>query len=300
MTDISVVIPSYNSQDYLRSTLEGIATQTFSGEIEVVLVDCSETNEVQKICESFDFVRYEHVVERFTPGVGRNLGAKIVRGKLLVILDSDVVLLPETLENAWQYFSQGNRVFGGALELNEQVKTTVASYLEHFFYNHECQKGRPICARNNLSSALMFIEKDLFIEQKGFKDIPRVQDTEFTERLASSGYKLTFNPLAIGLQIQDAPMSKVFRKIHIGGRNLYYIRYKNLNRVKKIALFLFLPLLTLLKIIRIVVRHLAYQGTRNRFITLLLSPLFVLAGVVWMGGLYRSMLFDGGISSKRD
>ena len=300
MIDISVVIPSYNSQNYLRSTLEGIAAQNFSGEFEVVLVDCSDTMEVQTICESFDFVRYEHVDERFTPGVGRNLGAKIARGRLLAILDSDVVLLPETLESAWQYYSRGYRVFGGALELNERVKTTVASYLEHYFYNHECQKGRPTCARDNLSSALMFIEKDLFIEQKGFKDIPRVQDTEFTERLASSGYQLTFNPFAIGLQIQDAPMNKVFRKVHISGRNLYYIRYKKLNLIKKIALFLLLPLLTIFKISRIVIRHLVYQSTRNRFITLLLSPLFALAGLFWMGGLYRSMIFGGGISSKRD
>ena len=300
MTQISVVIPSYNSQDNLRNTLDGIAGQVFSGEFEVVLVDCSETDEVQEICEYFDFVRYERVNERFNPGVGRNLGAKIAQGKLLAFVDSDVVMMPETLESAWQFYAKGNRVFGGALELNERVETTIASYLEHYYYNHECQMGRPICPRNNLSSALMFIEKDLFIEQKGFKDIPRVQDTEFTERLGSNGYQLSFNPSAIGLQIQNSPLTKVLRKIYISGRNLYFIRYKKLNPIKKIALFILLPLLTLLKILRIVIRHLTYQSTRNRFITLLLSPFFVLAGIFWMSGLYRSMIFGGGISSKRD
>ena len=300
MTHISVVIPSFNSQGNLRDTLDGIAAQVFSGEYEVVLVDCSETDEVKIICESFDFVRYERVNERFNPGVGRNLGAKIARGTLLAFVDSDVVMLPETLESAWQYYSKGNRIFGGALELNERVETTAASYFEHYYFNHECQKGRSICTRNNLSSALMFVEKGLFIEQKGFKDIPRAQDTEFTERLASSGYQLTFNPSAIGLQIQDRPMNKVFSKIYIGGRNLYFIRYKNLSWIKKGALFLLLPLLTMLKVFRIIIRHLAYQSPRNRFITILLSPLFALAGIFWMSGLYRSMIFGGGISSKRD
>jgi len=300
MTQISVVIPSYNSQDNLRNTLDGIAGQVFSGEFEVVLVDCSETDEVQEICEYFDFVRYERVNERFNPGVGRNLGAKIAQGKLLAFVDSDVVMMPETLESAWQFYAKGNRVFGGALELNERVETTIASYLEHYYYNHECQMSRPICSRNNLSSALMFIEKDLFIEQKGFKDIPRVQDTEFTERLVSNGYQLSFNPSAIGLQIQDSPLKKVLRKIFISGRNLYFIRYQNQNLIKKTVLFLFLPLLSILKVLRIVIRHLAYQGTRNRFITLLLAPLFALAGIFWMGGLYRSMIFGGGISRKRD
>ena len=300
MIHISVVIPSYNSQDNLRNTLDGIAGQIFSGEFEVVLVDCSETDEVQKVCESFNFVRCERVDERFNPGVGRNLGAKIARGTLLAFVDSDVVMSPESLENAWRYYSKGNRIFGGALELNESVETTAASYLEHYYFNHECQMGRPICTRSNLSSALMFVEKGIFIEQNGFKDIPRAQDTEFTERLASSGYQLTFNPTVIGLQIQDRPMNKVFSKIYISGRNLYFIRYMNLKWIKKTALFLLLPLLTMLKASRIIIRHMAYQSPRNRLITILLSPLFVLASICWMSGLYRSMIFGGGISSKRE
>ena len=300
MIHISVVIPSYNSQDHLRDTLEGLASQTFGGEFEVVLVDCSDTDEPRRIGDSYDFVRFEHVGERFTPGIGRNIGAELAHGSLLTFVDSDVVLLPDALESAWQFYCSGNSVFGGALELNERVPTTIASYFEHFYYNHECQKGRPVSSRNNLSSALMFIDKALFIEQGGFKDIPRVQDTEFTERLLANGHYLSFNPAAIGLQIQDSPLGKVFRKIFISGRNLYFIRYQNQDLAKKIVFFLFLPLLSTLKILRIVVRHLAYQNTRNRLITVLLTPLFALAGVLWMGGLYRSMIFGGGISSRRD
>jgi len=300
MTQISVVIPSYNSEDYLRSTLDGIASQEFSGNFEVVLVDCSDTDKVQAIGNSYEFVKFEHVTERFTPGMGRNIGAKIARGCLLAFVDADVVLMPNTLESAWQFYSSGNRVFGGALELNERAKSTVASYFEHFYYNHENQRGMPVSIRNNLSSALMFVEKDLFLEQQGFKDIPRVQDTEFSERLVSNGFQLGFNPEAVGLQIQDSPMCKVFRKIHISGRNLYYIRYRSLAVGGKIALFTFLPILTVLKVFRIEIRHLVYQNTRNRIIALLLFPFFTLAGFYWMTGLYRSMIFGGGISSKRD
>jgi len=300
MIHISVVIPSYNSQDHLKGVMEGLASQTFDGEFEVVVVDCSNTDEPRRIAGKYDFVRFEHVDKRFSPGVGRNIGAELARGKLLTFVDSDVVLLPGALETAWQFYSIGNLVFGGALELNERVPTTVASYFEHFYYNHECQKGRPISSRNNLSSALMFIDKALFIEQGGFKDIPRVQDTEFTERLVTNGYQLLFNPAAVGLQIQDSPLRKVFRKIFISGRNLYFIRYQNKGLVKKIVFFLLLPLLAILKVFRIIARHLTYQNTRNRLITLLLTPLFAMAGVFWMCGLYQSVLFGGGISSRRD
>ena len=300
MVQISVVIPSYNSQDYLPDTLEGLSRQRFDGEFEVVLVDCSETDVVKKLCDCYHFVRYEYVSERFSPGVGRNIGAEIGQGVLLAFLDSDVVLLPNSLQNAWNHYSSGNEVFGGALELNEKVGTTIASYFEHYYYNHESQRHRPVCQRSNLSSALMFVDRKVFIEHGGFKDIPRIQDTEFTERLVKHGYSLSFTPLAVGLQIQDSSFNKVLRKIHISGRNLYFVRYQGRSPGNKILLFLFLPLLTLLKILRIVCRHLTYQNARNRLITILLTPLFLLGGVFWMGGLYRSMIFGGGISARRD
>ena len=109
-----------------------------------------------------------------------------------------------------------------------------------------------------------------------------------------------FNPKVIGFQIQDSALGKVLRKILINGKNLYFIRYKEQGMAKKLFFFLLLPLLSTLKILRIIGRHLLYQNNKNRFITLLLSPLLLFSSWVWMAGMYNSMIFGGDISTKRD
>ncbi len=300
MIAISVVIPSYNAQDSLPGTLAALQAQQFEQEFEVIVMDCSDHDKVPQLCEQFEHCRCIQVAERFNPGIGRNLGAEQAKGELLVFVDADVVLEPNALAEAWRYYQQGHSIFGGALELNEQAEPTIASYLEHYFFNHESQRGRPVCPRSNLSSALMLFDRALFLSEGRFKDIPRMQDTELTERMIASGHTLSFNPNVVGLQIQDSPMHKVLRKIYINGKNLYFIRYQKQSFLKKVFLFLLLPLLTLLKIIRISARHLRYQDGRGRFITIALTPLLLLAGVYWAGGLYRSMIFGGEISRNRD
>ncbi len=299
MIEVSVVIPSYNAQDALPNTITALKNQSLSESIEIIVVDCSEESHVRQICLDFN-VRYHHESERFNPGIGRNIGAKLAKGKLIVFVDADVVLMPNALEEAWNFYSLGNTAFGGALELNEQQSTSIASYLEHYFFNHESQKGRPTCSRSNLSSALMLLDRELFLDQGGFKNIPRMQDTEMTERLLASGVRLSFTPNVVGLQTQDSPMNKVLRKIFINGRNLYFIRYQKQSFVKKCVLFLLLPLLATLKMARVIVRHLRFQTPRQKLITVGISPLLFISGYIWMFGLYRSMLLGGGISTKRD
>lgn len=299
MTDISVVIPSYNTQDVLTGTLQALSKQVCDNGFEVIVVDCSEGAEVEEICGQFD-ARYHREIERFNPGKGRNIGAGLASGSLLVFVDADVILKPDALQNAWLFYQAGNDIFGGALELNEEKQVGASSYLEHYYFNHESQAGRPECDRSNLSSALMLFDKKLFLDNGGFKDIPRMQDTELTERLVKQGCRLRFTPTVVGLQTQDSPLNKVIRKIYIGGKNLYFLRYQQKSLLFKIVFALALPLLTALKLIRIFARHLRYQTGKQKMILLKISPLIVYGGICWMFGLYRSMLLGGGISKSRD
>ena len=299
-THISVAIPSYNAQDQLRPTLNALVSQRCDFAYEIIVVDCSEHDLVKQLCAEYDGVRYHHESTRFNPGIGRNIGAKLASGELMVFVDSDVVLAPDALSQAWDYYQRGHAIFGGALELNEAHAKGAASYLEHYFFNHESQKGRPECDRANLSSALMIFQRELFLQVGGFKDIPRMQDTELTERMLAAGHALRFTPDVLGYQTQDSPMAKVLRKILIGGRNLYFIRYQQQGFAKKAALFLLLPFLSSFKILRIIARHFRYQSTHGRIVTLVISPLLFLGGLYWAVGLYRSMIFGGEISKKRD
>lgn len=298
--DISVVIPSYNTQDGIGATLTNLSEQQTERSLEIVLVDCSAHDEVAKVAARFPKVRYAHRQQRFNPGEGRNIGARLAQGELLMFIDADVHLAPHAFDAAWQAFCSGKDVFGGALELNTEACADTAAYLEHYFFNHESQALRPACERNNLSSALMCFRRETFLAAGGFKDIPRMQDTELTERLRKQGQKLFFCPDILGLQIQDSPLRKVLKKIYINGQNLYYIRYKpSITPAKKMALYLLLPALGALKIGRIIGRHLLYQSWKNKLRTLILIPFFTLGVGYWVTGFYNALWTGKGIGKDR-
>ena len=53
MTDISVIVPIYNVENYLRKCLDSIIEQTFTGEFEVICVDDGSTDKSGEILDKY-------------------------------------------------------------------------------------------------------------------------------------------------------------------------------------------------------------------------------------------------------
>lgn len=294
---LSIVIPSYCADKHLESCLSAVALQD-DKDTEVIIVDCSPNDNVENICKKFNFVNFVKKQERFNPGEGRNIGAGLSSGEYLIFIDADVVLETNALKNIRKHIDAGYRIFGAALELNEKENNDFAAHVEHYYFNHEAQSTRAITKRRNLSSAFMIIEKSLFNEFSGFSDIPRMQDTELTERIGHSGIDIYFVPDVIGLQIQDSPLNKVLKKISITGNNIFYICYESRrNYLGRILLFCLLPLMALAKITRINIRNLKYSFS-IKMLTVY-APFMYVCGMYWMLGFYRGIIKNDGIASGR-
>lgn len=100
MLDISVIIPVYNVENHLRSTLASILRQEESN-YEVILIDDGSTDTSGTICDEYalhypDIIRVVHTENR---GVcaARNLGTTIANGKYLYFVDSDDQLASDSL-----------------------------------------------------------------------------------------------------------------------------------------------------------------------------------------------------------
>ncbi len=289
----SVVIPSYNSQDYLRYVLDSVFNNKHPS-FEVIVVDCSESSEVEKICSEYK-LKYKRELSRFNPGIGRNIGAKYAEGEYLVFVDSDVILNSNTLKMLDAFIKDGVCVCGAAFALSEKSSKGYASKLEHAFFNHESYPSRPATVRRNLSSAFLLVRKDVFLSSGGFKDIARMQDTEFTERLSSAGYILYFNPNIIVSQIQDSGYRKVFRKIYINGFNTHALR-SNWNLRFGNFLLLAISVISIAKIIRITWRAIRFNSSFSNFI---IVPLILLGGFVWFSGFCSGKFSGGGFYGGR-
>lgn len=84
---LSVVIPTYNEEEYLPALLQSLKDQRFR-DIEVIVADANSTDRTREIAESFGC----RVVAGGLPAAGRNRGAAAALGDMLLFLDADVLL----------------------------------------------------------------------------------------------------------------------------------------------------------------------------------------------------------------
>ena len=95
---LSIIIPVFNVEQYLRECLDSIISQ-MDGDIEVILVDDGSTDSSGDICEEYSSENIT-VIHRSNKGSGkaRNLGYYHSRGKYIWYIDSDDYILDHSIE----------------------------------------------------------------------------------------------------------------------------------------------------------------------------------------------------------
>ena len=84
---VSVIVPAYNSEQYLESTLRSIFEQDYQP-LEVIVVDDGSTDSSAQIARSFKQVRYIYQ-KNSGPAAARNTGINNAKGEFIAFLDSD-------------------------------------------------------------------------------------------------------------------------------------------------------------------------------------------------------------------
>jgi len=100
MSNISVVIPSFNHAPFIQQAVESVLQQTETN-LELIVVDDGSTDESMNILSTFSDPRM-HVIQQENQGAHSaiNLGLSKSTGKFLAILNSDDTFHPERLEKA--------------------------------------------------------------------------------------------------------------------------------------------------------------------------------------------------------
>ena len=100
MPKISVIIPVYNVEPYIRCCIDSVLAQSFK-DFEAILVDDGSTDGSGAICEEYASRDSRvHVIHKKNGGLGsaRNVGVEHAKGKYIEFLDSDDWITPDTLE----------------------------------------------------------------------------------------------------------------------------------------------------------------------------------------------------------
>jgi len=94
MVKFSVVIPTYNETKYISKALYALKNQTFK-DFEIIVKDGQSQDETVKIAKRF--TKKVVSIQDRSAGDARNQGAQYAEGDILLFMDADTVLPPETL-----------------------------------------------------------------------------------------------------------------------------------------------------------------------------------------------------------
>lgn len=102
---VSVVVPVYNVEKYLNDCLDSILRQTLA-DFELILIDDGSTDSSFAIMQQYALsdVRIR-IVSQTNRGVSaaRNHGLSLAQGDYVLFVDSDDIILPNTLECLWNH-----------------------------------------------------------------------------------------------------------------------------------------------------------------------------------------------------
>lgn len=133
---ISIIIPALNEENYLPLLLESIKERSGrrsgsdSVTFEIIVADAGSEDRTIEIAKKHNC----KIVEGGSPAKGRNEGAKVAIGDLLLFLDADVILPEKFFEKTLKEFKKRN-LDVATFCLEPQTKRKTKKFLFDIFYN---------------------------------------------------------------------------------------------------------------------------------------------------------------------
>jgi glycosyltransferase involved in cell wall biosynthesis len=224
MIEASIVIPTYNRKSILEKCLEALFNQDYPNDkYEIVLIDDGSTDETDKMVASLDppcRLRYVRNNKRLGVPKSRNRGIRLARGKYIICVDSDIIVLPEFAQEHLKY----HHLYGDGIVNGELI------YISSLEQVGKKRKGVWDISFSSFDTANVSVRKK-HIDKVGGFDVDLLpygwQDVELGCRLKKIGLKSRKNPEAVGYH---------FRK-WADTSNLDFLKEKELMRGMSGALY---------------------------------------------------------------
>ena len=145
MAEVSVIVPVYQVEKYLRQCLDSILNQTFN-DMEIILIDDGSKDNSGKICDEYALKDNRvKVIHQDNMGLSdaRNSGMNQMSGNYFMFVDSDDYVSEQMIE----------KLYTSAVETDADV---VCCNFEYFWENNENESFSTKQKREELNSSEIF------------------------------------------------------------------------------------------------------------------------------------------------
>ncbi len=257
---ISIVTPSYNRSFELDLLIKSICEQNFDLKmVELIISDDGSTDDTEKVVKGWAMrtkfeLKYLNQKNQ-GPGSARNHGMEHSVGDLILFIDSDCEADSDWIKNIYDCFLKENFDACGGPDgargdfslLQKAIDFSMTSFLTTGGMRGH---SKNMIAKFYPRTHNMGLKKKVFEKIGGFGNLRHGQDIEYSNRILSSGLKITFIPDALVYHRRRTTIRQFFKQVFNWGVariNLFHID-KNL-----LELIHFLPALSLLISIAVLV-----------------------------------------------
>ena len=126
---VSVIVPCYNGEEYIKKCLDSLCSQTYEENYEIIVVNDGSKDSSKEILDAYESDKV-HCFHRENHGVSltRRFGAEQAKGNLLMFVDVDDYVRPDYIEKMVQHRTEGYMPFCTCLMVykdKEKIDTCV-------------------------------------------------------------------------------------------------------------------------------------------------------------------------------
>ena len=110
MEKISIIIPVYNTENYIEKCIDSIIKQTYSN-IEIFLINDGSTDNSLNICKKYEIIdKRINVIDIKNKGVSnaRNIGLNLCKGNYITFIDSDDFVEKDYIKTMYNKIKENN------------------------------------------------------------------------------------------------------------------------------------------------------------------------------------------------
>lgn len=193
MNEITVLMPVYNGEKYLKEAMDSILTQSLKT-FEFLIIDDGSTDSSVDIINAYGDDRIR-LISIPNGGVAKalNYGLKMASGKYIARMDADDISYPERLKIQLDFMTQNPEYV--AIGSNINYITETGDFLFHFSqipHSHEeifetCKTQCPF------SHSVVFMQKDAVLECGGYPEVYNFEDHLLWIKLLEKGKMCNLN-----------------------------------------------------------------------------------------------------------
>lgn len=194
---ISVIVPIYNDEKYLRRCIDSIINQTYSN-IEVLLILDGSTDSSYQICKSYHDNRIK-IFQKENGGTAdtRNYGLDRAEGKYITFCDTDDFYDTKILEILYKGISSTNSDISavGYKEINENnITNEKTEYIDEYQIMNQEEAFRNLFNDDKFGNFVWnkLFKKELFKTIR-FRKVRKIEDMAVMYLIFNEAQKVSFN-----------------------------------------------------------------------------------------------------------